>query len=144
MTERSSLPAALDRVYRSAIYRVFGESYFAFRIDRFSPELAAWQVEQGVEQSAFLTACNPASRQLGEGENRTRQALLLDALGHLPCMPGQGEDPSGRWPAEASVLVAGLDPDEARALGLKFGQAAVVHIGHDAIPRLLAIPETLD
>ncbi|MDE3012219.1 MAG: DUF3293 domain-containing protein [Pseudomonadota bacterium] len=137
----SGIPHALVVAYRRARYRVDTDPPFELHVDRYSPELAALLTAKGLGCAAWLTACNPHSRPLAAPDNATRQAALaatLTASGHatLNC---SGEDPDGKWPAEAGVLVPGLDHDEAVALGRAWQQNAVLWSGPDAVPRLVWI-----
>ncbi|MFT6830906.1 MAG: hypothetical protein ACJAZN_001063, partial [Planctomycetota bacterium] len=52
---------------------------------------------------------------------------------------GQGRHPSGGWAPEASLLVLGLQRDEAAALGRRWRQNAVLWIGRETIPELLLL-----
>lgn len=135
----SGIADALAAAYRRARYRIDTDPPFALQVDRYSPELAALLAAQGLDCAAWLTACNPHSRPLDTAENATRQAALaatLTARGHL-VLNGSGEDPDGIWPAEAGVLVPGLEHDEAVALGRAWQQNAVLWSGQDAVPRLV-------
>jgi hypothetical protein len=61
----------------------------------------------------------------------------LIAGGYSP-LAGEGRDPGGQWHAEPSVLVAGIGRREARAMGRRFGQLAIL-VGHAGLPaRLVA------
>ena len=88
-----------------------------------------------------MTAWNPFSRPLDAEDNAARHAELVDALvaRGLAFEPGIGRHPTNGWPGEDSVLVYGLPLDEARALGERFGQNAIVWSGADAVPRLVLL-----
>ncbi len=82
----------------------------------------------GASRWAFITAWNPASRRLDDGDNARRQlqlATMLRAAGYM-CLPGEGIDKDGTWPAEASLFVMGISRRDARRVGRKFGQLAIV------------------
>jgi hypothetical protein len=42
---------------------------------------------------------------------------------------GEGVDPSGKWPAEPSILVLGIKLDEALSIGHRYQQNAILFIG---------------
>jgi hypothetical protein len=87
--------------------------------------------EHGAETWVFVTAFNPLSRLLSAAENRARQEELrgeLEARG-LTRFDGYGIGDNRRWPPEESYLVLGLSRDEARSLGRRHEQYAVV-FGH--------------
>lgn len=77
---------------------------------------------------AIVTACNPMAQQRGEAENRDRNRRLRDDIeaGDFDRWPACNRDPGGHWPDESGFLVAGIDARQARALGARHGQAAVV------------------
>ena len=62
--------------------------------------------------------------------------MIREVAAHrMAFVEGIGEDPSGKWPGERSLLVFGLVPKIAREFGAKFGQNAIVWSGADAIPQ---------
>lgn len=104
-----------------------------------SPSLRSLHERYGVGSSAFITAWNPASVPLAQDENDRRQAelkLAVEAAGYA-LLPGIGEDPSGHWPGERSTLVLGISREDAIALGVRFGQIAIVWSDVDAVPVLV-------
>ncbi len=138
----SVVSAALVVAYRTTRYEVMdGRHRFALNVDRCSAPLLAAYARHGVTRAAYLTACNPRSRRHSAAENRRRMAALETALRRLgrAALAGRGEDPTGAWSGEPSVLALGASEAEARALGHRFGQNAVLHAGSDGVPRLLLL-----
>lgn len=130
-------PATLQ-AYRETHYRVHAPEPFVLQVGVHSPQLEALHAQYGVQSSAYVTACNPFSEQLTDGENAAHMAsltleVLLDRFAHLT---GEGVHPSGTWPAEPSLLVLGIDLAAARALGARYRQNAIVFCDADAVPRL--------
>ena len=142
MTEESRLSAALVAAYRAARYHVSGAAEpFDLALDAPNPALEACHRAYRVECSAFLTAFNPGSRPTAGAVNAAAAARLarrLRDLGH-PLLAGFGTDPAGSWPAEQSVLALGLALEPASRIAREFGQAALLHAGRDAIPRLVLL-----
>jgi hypothetical protein len=138
----SRVPAEMIAAYRAAHYRVSAAvPPFELTVDVPSAALARCHQAFGVECSAFLTAWNPGSVPAPAEANRAAAARLearLLARGYR-LIGGQGIDPTGQWSAEDSVLVPGLDLREASATGRAFGQAALIHAGRDAVPRLVLL-----
>lgn len=129
----------LVRAYRETHFHVDGPAPFVLRVGEPSPPLAALHAEHGTPSSVYLTAENPASRPTDDAENAVRRAALARELGArgLRSWPGRGRHPTSGWPPEESVLVLGLGREEAREIGARFGQNAVLWMGADAVPELV-------
>lgn len=136
------LSPALLEAYRATHYQVRHPSgSFTLHVDQPSAELAHLLRESGQACAAFLTACNPYSLPLGETENAAAQQRLVQELrqaGFDP-IPAIGLDPSGAWQGEESFLVLGLGLSEARAIGTRYAQNAIIWAAADAIPRLIML-----
>lgn len=137
----SAIDAATLRAYRETHYRVLGDTPVTLRIDQPSAALAALHQAHGVDCSAFITAANPFSQRCDDDANARRQQALAQELSALGwrTIEAAGEHPDNDWPAEPSFLVPGLPLAEARALGDKYQQNAVVWSGADAVPRLVLL-----
>lgn len=87
---------------------------------------------------AIVTAHNPDARQLTEQQNRGRHRRLLARLKQqgIDSWPGVNRDPSGRWPDETSVLVAGISSNVLDDLASRFGQAGALYGAFDKPARL--------
>lgn len=145
----------LIAAYRDAHYELSADSSaglaapFVLRVDVASPELLDLYRRHNVSQAAYLTACNPHSTVLSDADNRARMDELVRALAgqgsarmktrSYTILLGRGTDPSGAWPGEASVLVLGMSESEARDLGTRFGQNALLQAGADGVPRLVLL-----
>ena len=139
--------ADLERVYRRACYRLeLPHDPLDFSIGAHNDALCDLLEDQGVRTAAFLTACNPGSRQRDTATNQAAQAALLEAaarLGH-PTLPGVAIDPEGVWPDEESALVLGIDAAGATLLARRFGQRALVWINTGGIPELVWVDRPPD
>ncbi len=137
----SCIDASTLKAYRETEYGVEDDAPFYLSIGRFSEPLARLQARHGVDCSAYLTACNPFGRLAGAGFNARRQRQLADDLRGMNrlFLSGAGRHPNGTWPPEPSFLVLGLTRGEARALGDKYEQNAVVCCGPRAVPRLVLL-----
>jgi hypothetical protein len=128
--------------YAATHYKVTGTpAPFVLRVGQRSAELAAMYLANGVCCAAFLTAFNPNSVPQPEAINGASQQRLeteLAAMG-LTLLAGFGEDPSGTWPGEPSVLVLGMSRREAERVGRAFGQLAIVWSGESAVPELVGL-----
>jgi hypothetical protein len=91
-----------------------------------------------VESAAFITAWNPAGKQLDLDKNIDRQLQLLAMIEQmrLNYFPGRGEHPDGEW-SEDSYLVLGITQDKALQLAIHFDQNAFVWIPNSGTPVLI-------
>jgi len=128
--------------YRSTHYRVHDTlETVTLRIGEPSAALLAIHARSGVSSSAFVTAWNPGSKSLSPEENRAAQQALcseIEGLG-LASLEGEGVDPTGGWPAEASCLILGIDRQRAEQLGRRFRQFAIVFATAECIPELILL-----
>jgi hypothetical protein len=137
----TTIDAATVQAYCETEYRAATDPTLVLRIGHRCEGLAALHAAHGVERSAFLTACNPLSRPLDEAENALRQEDLKSELRLLGVgfVDGLGQHPRNGWPGEASVLALGLSLDEARSLGMRHEQSAIVWCDQDAVPQLILL-----
>ncbi|CAN7490357.1 DUF3293 domain-containing protein [Caballeronia sp. LjRoot34] len=129
------------RAYNETHYRVLGNAPTTLRIGRANPDLAKLHRAFGVDCSAFITAANPFSEMTNATANTLRQAALAEELSrmNLRFIEGTGEHPSGTWPGEPSFLVLGLILSDAKQLGVKHDQNAIVWCGADTVPQLILL-----
>ena len=136
----SEIPQATLTAYLETDYRVFGDSPFILRMGKASTPLMELFQQHGISCAAFITACNPFSHKLDDAANAAKQTELENELTQrgLNFVEGEGRHPSSEW-VEPSYLVLGLSLDEAKALGVRFEQNALVWCGADAIPELILL-----
>lgn len=137
----SVIPAATINAYLATDYEVFAAEPFVLNVGRTSPELARRFKLTRTDSAAFITAWNPLGEPTSDAENHAAQQKLLagiKALG-LPCLDGEGRDPSGLWPGESSFLVCGISLEAAQKLASQFRQNGFVYAGSDATPRLILL-----
>lgn len=141
MSSSSAIDPGTLQAYRETEYRVHGQPGFTLRVGSASADLLRAHERHRAACSAFLTACNPFSRPLDVDANAARQAALAEALSGrgLAFLPGVGQHPSNGWPGEDSFLVFGLALEDAKALGERLEQNAIVWSGADAVPRLIVL-----
>lgn len=137
----SAIAAGLIQAYRETLFIAHMPEQLVLQIGVFSAGLERCYRKEALSSAAFLTACNPFSRPLSAEENAERQERLRANLtaGAFRFFTGEGRHPSGDWPPEASFLVLGVAESEARALGERYEQNAIVRCGSDAIPQLLLL-----
>ena len=106
-----------------------------------SPELASLYKAKSASCAAFITACNPFSRELSDADNAKRQAELAAELKRrsLSFFEGVGQHPSRDQPGEPSFFVLGLALEAAKSLGKAYEQNAVIWCGPDAVPNLVLL-----
>ena len=143
----TSLPPQLLTAYRRTSFNVSTPAgIISLRCGRRSPELDALLKEAGTSCWAYLTAYNPNSQQLSAEENRRRQDdLVAEVSAKSRVLHGEGAGDEGDWPPEPSVLVLGMNRQEAERVGSKYGQNAVV-VGVLGGPAelLICVPEAAE
>lgn len=137
----SSISADTIRAYEETEYRVFGDVPITLCIGVRSALLADLHRAHDVDCSVFITAVNPLGVQADDAENARHQATLADQLKkkHFKFIDGMGQLPSGEWPGEPSFLVLGVSLDDAKELGTRYRQNAIVWCGDDAVPQLILL-----
>lgn len=136
---------AIDRdtvqAYLETEYHCSAPTAIKLRIGEANAELAHLHQRHGVESSAFITAWNPYSRATTDKANAERQQALAQELQQLGLryIDGMGQHPSNQWPGEPSYLVLGTTLEDAKALGTRHEQNAIVWCGIDAVPRLILL-----
>jgi hypothetical protein len=134
-----ALAPGLRRAYERAHYVVFAEPGLAIRVGEPNAALDRLLAKHRARTAAYVTAANPRGRRRGALRNRIAFAALMKRLRRQGrrFLPGEGRDPQGRWPAEASFLVLGLSRAQAEALGGELAQNAIVWIEQGRAPRLV-------
>jgi hypothetical protein len=137
--KQSSVDDELREAYRSTHFNVLEPAPFTLRIEEQSQDLADLYRDYDVCSAAFLTAWNPFSEPIPQQENDRAQRQLERQLHMLAvaALSGIGEDASGQWPGEPSVLALGISRETAISLGNEYRQNAIVWIGADRIPELV-------
>jgi hypothetical protein len=128
--------------YQKTLYRVKATpKTWNLRLGRRSASLAALFRQENLSSAAFITAYNPFSLKTSKAKNGMAQNRLVKDVRKkgFSFIPGVGEDPKGKWAGEASLLVLGLRLKEAKAIGNKYRQNAIVFAGKNAMPRLVLL-----
>ena len=98
------------------------------RIGQPCPPLDALLDQHAARCWAFITAWNPGSKKREPTENRKRQDQLeaeIKQAGYF-FYRGAGVPDRGDWQPEDSMLIFGLNRDQALEVGKRYGQAAIV------------------
>ena len=141
MFQDSVIAQSSIQAYLETNYDVHGATPLTLNIGVANAGLAALHTFHSVESSAYVTACNPFSQALDDSVNDARQAVLACELHQhgLTHIKGIGQHPSNDWPGEQSFLVLGLSREDARMLGARHEQNAIVWCDHDAKPELVLL-----
>ncbi|WP_213298013.1 DUF3293 domain-containing protein [Paraburkholderia sacchari] len=141
MFSDSDVPRDTIQAYLETHYNVSCDTPTTLQVGQFNQTLAAMHEASHVTGSAFITACNPFSQDIGPEANAARQVTLAGELKQhgLTFIEGIGQHPSNNWPGEASFLVLGASLDVAKALGEKHGQNAIIWCGANAVPQLILL-----
>ena len=116
------ISAALTDAYNGTDYMVLKPVRFTLKIGAQCLDILRVFEEQGCSNAAFLTAWNPYSELKSDRENKAAQQRLENGLDRNSYVLFQdiGNDPSGKWPGEPSVLVLGISREEASRFGSDF------------------------
>jgi hypothetical protein len=141
MTTDSLIDTGLIKAYEATNFHVSVNPEFILNINNPSGELQGIYKIHHLNCAAFITAWNPFSKPLSKTENIERNAKLKQELTNqcYLLLDGYGQHPLKEWPAEDSFLVLGLDLEQAKALGVKYEQNAVVWCDYDSIPKLILL-----
>lgn len=138
---RTAIPADLLDAYAQTEFHVFSDPPLVLRIGVRNDAMQDLFTRTGSSSAAFVTAWNSYSEPRTEAENAEAQDRLVREVrdAGYTHIPGEGRDPSGLWPGEASLLISGISRPEAEALGQRYGQNAVVWVGSELVPELVLL-----
>ena len=119
----------LLEAYRATTYRAdVGGTTVELRIGEPADDLSDRTGVQPDIAWAFISAANPGSEQLPQEVNLSRhQALEAELAGRgFDVFSGWGVPDGDDWEPEISLLVLGIERDDAVAIGRRFDQVAIV------------------
>lgn len=133
----------LIEAYKNSKYKVF-ETNITIEIGILNQDFDDLLIEHKAVQWAFITAYNPYSRVLTDGENKVRHDELKQLTKDYITFEGHGvgEDPS--WEPELSLLIIGITKQDAILIGKKFEQNAIVYGEVNNSSELLILNEKLN
>jgi hypothetical protein len=137
MTMATVTKELLDAYYATE-YRVSTpEGTISLKADTQSDQLRDLLKANGVASCAFITAYNQYSIQESDEVNQRRQAELEETVSkYWKYHKGEGVDPTGQWAAEPSLLILGIDYEEAK--GYAVGQNAFLYGNADGYIQLVS------
>ncbi len=133
----------LAAAFQATTYRVLADGEaFDLRLGEANPAFSRWLKRRGTACWGIVTACNPGGR-LTLDENPARHAMLREkiAADGWPYVTARNVADAGDWPDEAGFCVLGMDKSALLALGIEFGQAAIVYGGSDGAGGLVWSPD---
>ena len=141
MFQDSVISQSSIQAYLETNYHVSGATPLTLNIGVANAGLAALHTSHSVESSAYVTACNPFSQAMDDSINEELQAVFARELQQqgLTYIKGIGQHPTNGWPGEQSFLVLGLSREDAKMLGARYEQNAIVWCDHDAKPELVVL-----
>ena len=141
MLQDSVITKSAIQAYLETNYHVHGATPLTLNIGAANAGLAALHTSHSVESSAYVTACNPFSQALDDSANDARQAVLARELHQhgQTYIKGIGQHPTNGWTGEQSFLVLGLSREDAKMLGARHEQNAIVWCDQDAKPELVLL-----
>ena len=140
-SRQSGIPQHVIQAYLDALYRIEVTPAFDLTIGEHHQGLDTLLRSNGVSCAALLTAYNPEGIVQDESLNEIAQNRLLAILENTAYLlfAAEGRSRVGDWPSEKSVLIAGMDLDEAIKLGRIFNQNALVYIRYGEASQLILL-----
>ena len=137
----TTLTANLIRSYERTHYHVSSEKPFTLILNKKSNRLRELFSNLRASCATYITAFNPLSCPLSYEENQSRNENLKSDIADmgLILISGFGQDPLGKWSKEESFLIFGLNLPDAKTLGVKYQQNAILWCDIDAIPKLILL-----
>jgi|688.fasta_scaffold1035755_2 hypothetical protein len=141
MQPPSTIDASMLEAYRGTNFNVNADQSFTLKVGKCSAPLHRLYHSMAVQSAAFITAWNPYSKALTTLENKQRNSCLIAEVNklNLQFINGVGQDPEGKWPGEESILILGIELEEARRLGRAYEQNAILWCDSDALPHLILL-----
>ena len=95
----------------------------------------------GTHEGCYITAYNPESKVTSDQQNISANKSLYAEIQKKNAVfyEGIGLDPNSEWEGEPSFLVLGITFDEAKIIGKKFKQNAIVYFDRTCIPELILL-----
>lgn len=121
----SKIPAELRNAYLSTRFRVF-DPPIEIRIGQVNPPLNKLLKENEASIWAYITAFNPFSKELTVSQNLERHEQLRSQIENYAIYEGEGAGDDATWIPERSFLVLGISKEDAKKLGMKYEQNAIV------------------
>ncbi|WP_353150928.1 DUF3293 domain-containing protein [Pollutimonas bauzanensis] len=134
------IPDPLLTAFLETNYVVFSPAAsFSLRIGKYSAGLAKLMSEHRANTAAILTAYNPGAAPVDIKANRDAQKLLLDSIQmqSVSYFFGENIPADADGPLEPTIVVMGMQLEQARALAEQFKQLAFVFSDARAIPELV-------
>jgi len=128
------IPKYLINSYFSARFRVFIEHGEVVLIPgEKSEKLLKLHPEFNLLTSAVITAYNPYSEETKDSINEAENINLKETISkHWNFVLAEGFDPNGQWKPEPSVLILGIELNDAISIGKQYKQNAIVYISDSA------------
>lgn len=142
----ATLDQNLIEAYRATDYLVFADPPLTIKVGQTNSNLAQLLTARGVARAAYITAWNPKGQACDHEANAAAQARLMDTVEAegFEWIAGEGRGSIGNWPPEPSILILGISRTEAKRLGHKFRQNAIIWVGSDDAPELVMLMPILE
>lgn len=121
--------ASLHIAYRQAVYEIYRDrQIIKLYIGKYNLQLEHLLNNYNAKTWSLITAFNPYSQCLSQAENLQRHQELIEYLQPLPftIFDACGKDKRGDWIPEQSLFIMGINFRQAREIGRKFEQNAIV------------------
>ena len=120
------LQPQLIEAYKNTLYKIY-KPPLEIKVGSCSSALDELLQENGIVSWTYITAYNPFSEELTDEENSRRHAELIALLTDHTYFEGEGLGTDPEWKPEKSILIIGITKEDAKSLGTKFQQNAIVY-----------------
>ena len=129
--------------YLKTSFEVVGKFILRPRIK--SDEIEKLFLQGGHQSASCITAFNPASKVCSDSENLSSHEKLIQEVESMQIQFASmiGHCIHGQWKSEKGLFLLGVSLDQAKQLGRKFNQNAIVFVGKDCIPEIYVIDRSL-
>lgn len=123
---KTNIPQELIDAYNATRFTVF-EPSITIKTESVNESLDSLLEQYECDQWAYITSVNPFSETHTDVENEHSFESLKNDVSDYQSFIGEGVGTDPAWKPEVSLLILGISKTEAKRLGNKYGQNAIVY-----------------
>ena len=130
----------LQKAYMETIYQIVDQKdIYKLQLNTLNHEFSIWCKKCNIRSWAFITAFNPFSNELSKFENELLNSQLQQTIikeGYNFNL-GKGVPAHDNWDSEESFFIHNISLSNAKKIGIKFNQNAIVYSDSDNLKKLI-------